>query len=136
LQAVIATLCDDVSIRENGLMDITGAGQEWIGVDRLPIRTTIKFALLLQFEMTDDRTDLGLSVGVVSAADGKSVGGMEGGVMTLQRTYEVVEGAPPYIPMAFEMEVELANEGQHAVVVKGRANERLAFVVFVVKLVA
>jgi hypothetical protein len=117
-------------------MDITGAGQEWIGVDRLPIRTTIKFALLLQFEMTDDRTDLGLSVGVVSAADGKSVGGMEGGVMTLQRTYEVVEGAPPYIPMAFEMEVELANEGQHAVVVKGRANERLAFVVFVVKLVA
>lgn len=136
MQAVIATICDDVVIREGGLMDIAGAGQEWIGVDRLPIRTTIKFALLLQFEMTDDRTDVGLSVGVVSAADGKSVGGVEGGVMSLQRTQELVEGAPPYIPMAFDMEVELSHEGQHAIFVRNRTGERLAFIVFVVRRLA
>ena len=134
MQAVIATLCDEVHVRDNGLMDIVGAGHESVGVTGLPWEGVLPFALMLQFEATDDRTDLGLGVRVVRASDGARVGGVEGGVTTYQRTAELLEGAPPYIPLALDVNVTLEAEGQHAVVVNGRNGERLAFVVFVVHL--
>ena len=134
MKAVIAALCDDVQVRDNGLMDITGAAPEWIGVDRFPWQGTLSFALLLQFEPSDNRMDLGLNVAVVRASDGAVVGGLEAGVIRQERSHELLEGAPPYLPHALDLKVELSSEGQHAVRVMDGKGNRLAFVVFVVRL--
>ena len=134
MKPLIAALCDDVKVRDDGLMDIVGAAPEWIGVDRFPWKGTLPFALLLQFEAVDDPSDLGLSVAVVRASDGAVVGGLQAGIIRQERSRELLEGAPPYLPYALDLDVELSSEGQHAVVVRDRAGTRLAFVVFVVRL--
>lgn len=133
MQAHIATLCEDATVRDDGRIDVIGAAPEVVTVDRLPWSGMLRFALVLQFEAVDDPADMRLGVTVVRGRDSAVVGQVEAGELQHQRTVGHVPGAPPYIPFALDLDVEFTEEGQYAVVVRNRDSQRLAFVVFVVR---
>lgn len=133
MQAHLATLCERTEVRSDGTLDLVGAAPEVIDVAQLPWTGALRFALVLQFEVVDDPTDIRLDVVVVRARDGAVVGRVDPGELAHHRTARHVEGAPPYLPFALDLRVELSEAGQHGVVVRNKDGQRLAFVVFVVR---
>jgi hypothetical protein len=133
MQAHLATLCQQAEVRDDGTLDIFGAAPEWIAVDQLPWRGNLRFALVLQFEVVDDPSDLRVGITVVRGRDRVVVGQVDAAMMEQVRTAEVVEGAPPYLPFALDLNVEFTEEGQYGIVVTNRDGQRLAFIVFVVR---
>lgn len=133
MQAHLATLCERVDVRGDGTLDIVGAAPEVIDVPQLPWKGALRFALVLQVEVVDDPADIRLDIVVVRARDGAVVGRVDAGELAHRRTARHVEGAPPYLPFALELQVELTEPGQHGVVVRNKDGQRMAFVVFVIR---
>ena len=135
MQAHMATLCEHATVRDDGRIDVAGAAPEVVTVARLPWSGTLRFALVLQFEAVDDPGDMRVGVVVVRGRDSAVVGQVDAGELQHHRTVRHVPGSPPYIPFALDISVEFTEEGQYGVVVRNRDSQRLAFVVFVVRVV-